>query len=391
MPDSSVLWCGARCRFPYLREPPTVGKKSCTICNTSVPCTHSICFYCIDCGEAHFSQHHYCPLCRTNLAPGAIELVEVTNPSTDETLKAVAQKVGFETLFKKEKINTRDLSFVGIKGRLFAQIDHVGQASKFVVTQLMRDAMLQARRNENAKKMIMDLRNELDQKTQQMNSERQQNRADLATQVGKVNSQAQTICELTQRLEEKEDMLVKFRQRAVSSNCSVQSGDRSQNSGSMHHRYHQPPSQQRPAFATPMDVINQQKAAENRRLQERLNPSQQQIFPRSGGDGASYQSSVGNSGAFQTMPSNFSIGRSDSGRHSHPVSSMGSGRGEQGSHSVSGFHFSSAEGVHQQKRRRVSHSQSASGRGSNGYGRGPPGGEYVGHIHQRHHGSDSYN
>ena len=321
-------------------------------------------------------------MCKARLGSAGIALVDVTNPSVDEPPQMAAKKAGFQTLFQKETIDSRDLSFRGMKGKLFAQIDQVGRASKFVLSQVMKDAAIHARRSANAHQLNQKLKSEIEQQAQDLNSQRQQNRMELASQVEQVNTQAQTIRDLTQQLEEKERLIAMFRQRAVSSNSSVQSGDQSQNSGSARHHYHQQPQSQRQTSVAPMAIINQEKAAESRRLQELLNPSQAQLLPRNRNDRGSYQSSISGSDAYHTTSSRNSM-HSSSMHRSRPVSSMVSGGSRQGSHLGPGFQISGSQSTHQQKRRRVSNSQSASGRAP------PPGSDYGGYRHQSH-GSTGY-
>lgn len=317
-----------------------------------------------------------------------IALVAVTNPPVDEPPQVAAKKAGFQTLFQKETINSRDLSFKGMKGKLFAQIDQVGRASKFVVMQVMRDAALHARRSANTHQLNQKLKSEVEQQAQELNSLRQQNRMELANQVEQVNTQAQTIRDLTQQLDEQEKLLAMFRQRAVSSSSSVQSGDQSQNSGSTRHQYHQQPPPQRQAPVAPMAIINQQKAAEVRRLQERLNPSQSQMLSRNRNDGGSYQSSTGASSSYHTASSRNSV-HSNSMHRSRPVSSMGGSR--QSSHLGPGFHISGSQSAYNPKRRRVGISQSVSGRSSLAHSTGGSGrvGGYDGY-HNESRGSTGY-
>ena len=322
------------------------------------------------CVEAHFSQHEHCPSCGKILTGDGLTIVEITNPATDDSAQAT-KLAAFQSLFKKESVNSRDLQFRGMCKRLFSQIDQVGQQTRFVINQLMKDAVLQARRNANAKTMNSKLQNQVEEKTQQLNSERQQFQAALENQVAKVNTHAQTICDLQQRLEEKEEMLRKFRERTghmtVSSSNSVRSADeRSYGSGGGRHR-------QQPVVTGPMQGIINQREAEARRLQSHLQPSQPQLLPRFGGVGGSGQSTV--SEGYHSHQSGQS-GNSNPMSRGRPASTMTAGGVRQGLHSGPSYHFSGSQCTHPNtntKRRRVSHPQSTSGRSlassSNGYGR----------------------
>jgi len=323
-------------------------------------------------------------------------LIDISKPIQNEAPNQPKINA-YQMLFRLEAGESKELHYRGVCKKLFQQIDLVSHQTKFVVQQFLRDA---SRRNSNLvqlKKAYDKMKDQIQGNQQLLNSERQTYQQNAESQVAKLHTQDQTILELQQQLEEKEEMLRKFRARE-SSGRSLRSVDGSGsyqgnagcNPGRPPRAIHHQQSQLAPHIVAthhihpptaPLQDMIKQREADQRRCQTHLQPASSQSQITAGyydggsvaSDGRSQQAMTINSGGIRT---NLGTGQSFHGEYHHG-----------GSATASHGHATSYHP--QNKRRRVSQSSTNGGR-SHTSSRGHASHPQQRPSYSRPHGSSSY-